>query len=223
MAKTGMKNMVLVLGTTAVPCLCQAMNLGGIGLLPIDAIGAGAELFVFSKLTSIGIIHIAMKCSMAHGITRQVLVGVQCLESGGAARLALAVGLWWYGDCGWWLKTGVCAVVHGYGGIIGVRCQWVHPWRCGRGSRDGWFHSIGGRHGWDAVNHPQKTGRSRGSRDGLFHNCGGRFERGACIHPQRCSRSHCWLVGVGGAMQDEHKQLEGLGLAVTKGCQWQVW
>jgi len=31
------------------------------------------------------------------------------------------------------------------------------------------------------------------------------------------------LIGVGGAMQDEHKQLEGLGLAVTQGSQWQVW
>jgi len=62
--------------------LCQVMNLSGIGLLSIDAIGAGAELFVFSKFTSIGIKHIAMKGSVVHGITRWVLVGMQGLEVG---------------------------------------------------------------------------------------------------------------------------------------------
>ena len=51
-------------------------------MLPIFAIGAGAEFFVFSKFASIGIC-IAMKCSMVHGITRWVLFGMQCMEVGG--------------------------------------------------------------------------------------------------------------------------------------------
>jgi len=196
------------------------MNLSGIGLLPIGAIRAGAELFVFSKFTGIGIKRIAMKGSVVHGIPRWVLVGMQGLEAGGAARSALAVGSRWYGNCGWGLMPRFYAVVHGYGGIIGVRCWRIHPQRWGRGSRNRCFHSSGGRHEWHAVNHPQGIGRCRGSRDGWCHNFGGIFAWGAVIHPQKCGRTSCWLVGVGGAMQNEHKQLEGLGLAVAQGCQW---
>jgi len=199
------------------------MNLGGVGLLPIFAIGAGAELFVFSKFTSIRIKCVAMKCSMAHRITRWVLFGIQCMEVGGVARLELAAGLRCHGDCGWWLKLGFHVVVCWDGGIIRVCCRWVHPQRCGRGSRDRWFHSSGDRQDWGAVNHAWRIGRGRGSRDRWVYNWGGMLERGVCSHPQRCSRSHCWLVGVGGAMQDEHKQLEGLGVTVTQGCQRRVW
>jgi len=62
--------------------LCQVVNLNGIGLLPIDAIRTGAEFFVFSKFTGIGIKGIAMTGSVTHRITRWVLVGMQGMEAG---------------------------------------------------------------------------------------------------------------------------------------------
>jgi len=69
----------------------------------------------------------------------------------------------------------------------------------------------------------QGISRCTSGRDRGCHNVGNGFVWGDFIHPQRCGRGCCGLVGVGGAMQDEHEQLESLGLAVTQGCQWQVW
>jgi len=68
------------------------VNLCGIGFLPIYAIRAGAELFVFSKFTSIGIKGIAMKGSMTHGITRWVLGGMQGVEAGGSSKVSIGCG-----------------------------------------------------------------------------------------------------------------------------------
>jgi len=62
--------------------LCQVVNLGDIGLLPVEAIGTGAESFVFSKFASIGIKSIAMIGGVTHRIMRWVLTGVYGMEVG---------------------------------------------------------------------------------------------------------------------------------------------
>ncbi len=65
------------IGSRDLSCtLCQVVNLGDIGLLPVEAIGAGAELFLFSKFASIGIKSIAMTGGVMQGSTRWVLFGM---------------------------------------------------------------------------------------------------------------------------------------------------
>jgi len=61
--------------------------------LPIDAIRAGAELFVFSKFTSIRIKGIAMTGSMTHRITRCMGAGwhARC-GGGGSSKVGIGCG-----------------------------------------------------------------------------------------------------------------------------------
>jgi len=107
--------------------LCQAVNLGGIGVLPQDAIGARTELFVFCQFTSVGIKHIAMECRMAGRSVGWAMVSMCCMEARGTAWLALAMGSWGHGDSGGWLRTFVGAVIHGDGSIIRMRGGKDHP------------------------------------------------------------------------------------------------
>ncbi len=86
---------------------------------------------------------------------------------------------------------GVGAVVHGYGGIIGVRCQMGHPQRWGKGCRDMWFGRSGSRQEGCAVSHPWRIGKCRGSRDG------GRHEEHDISCLQRIGR--CMGAGTEGA------------------------
>ena len=107
--------------------LCQAMNLGSIGLLPHDAIGARTELFVFCQFTSVGIKCIAMECRMVCRSTGWAMVSMCCMEARGTAWFALAMGSQGHGDGGGWLKLVFGAIIHGDGGIIGMRGWKGHP------------------------------------------------------------------------------------------------
>jgi len=82
--------------------LCQAVNLGGIGLLPHAAIRARTELFVLCQFTSVRIKCIAMECCMVCRSMGWAMVSMCCMEARGMAWLALATGL--HGDGGGWLK-----------------------------------------------------------------------------------------------------------------------
>ena len=101
------------------------MNLGGIGLLPHDAIGARTELFVFRQFASVRIKCIAMECCMVCRSMGWAMVSMCCMKARGMTWLALATGS--HGDSGGWLQSFFGAVIHGDGVIIGMRGWKGHP------------------------------------------------------------------------------------------------
>jgi len=128
--------------------------------------------------------------------------------------------------------TGICAVVCGYGVIIGVKCRMVHPQRWGKGSREGCFDSSGSRYAGHIGSPLRELAGARvvGAEAGMTGKLSAtlRVAAGAGVAGMEGSTTweavlygvlsptlrdeagDCWLVGVGGVMQDEHKRLEGL-------------